>query len=333
MMFIFNLVSLRKFEEALICCGHGLCIEAGNTQLLSLRGKCEEELLKIKNQLKILNDRSQAAEKNWIAAWSIMLGSKDRSNTNLCDKSIPPIAAGYASASQQPAQLREVLPHFLSNEATGECNVGWPVVLLYPQYSQIDVIEGVSADDMLAIHLAEMFPELADLYTQNDSMAVSWDRDREYQVSQLAVYAPLEAAPRIDTLDEWLDSCREQSALRGELGVERSEVALKAVRKRSDAHELRLSQSKTKKPLVDMIKCSSSSSSALSLNNFSSELERVGYLDVHLGCSFRNVLACPGHVVAGGLLTLLVFVRGNSAHTKFLDDIASNGHGVWSLNP
>lgn len=305
--------------------------------------------MKVKNQLKILNERSQAAEKHWIAAWSIMSATKDRSCTNVSEKSIAPIVAGYASANQQPAQLREVLPHFLSNEATAECNVGWPVVLLYPQYSQIDVIEGVSANDMLAIHLAEMFPELADLYTQNDSMAVSWDRDREYQVSQLAVYAPLEAAPRINTLDEWLDSCREQSALRGELGVESSEVALKAARKRREAHELRLSQFKMRKPSVDPKNAgkaggsSSSSSSggsgggdgsaASSLGNFSSELDRVGYLDVHLGCTFQHVLACPGHVLAGGLLTLLVFVRGNSAHTKFLKDIASNGHGVWSLNP
>jgi hypothetical protein len=97
-------------------------------------------------------------------------------------------------------------------------SVGWPVLLLYPQYSQIDVIQGVTATDMLAIHLGEMFPELADLdSTVEGGCAVPWDRDREYHVSRLAVYAPLEAVPRICTVEQWLLFCREQSAIRGEM--------------------------------------------------------------------------------------------------------------------
>ena len=38
------------------------------------------------------------------------------------------------------------------------------------------------------------------------------------------------------------------------------------------------------------------------------DFDRVGYLDVHFGASFRDVIIAPGHVLAGGLLTLLVFI-------------------------
>lgn len=343
----YGLVALRKFEVGLICCSNGLLVDAGNTQILSLREKCSDELLKLKSQQQRQIEINKKDEEHWTAAWRIISGAKDPMCTNVSDKSTMPVAVGYASTNQQPAQLQEVLPHFLSSNDTDEHSIGWPVVLLYPQYSQIDVIQGVAADDMLAMHLAEMFPELADLDLQDGSMAVSWDRDREYQVSRLAVYAPLEAAPRINTIEDWLNSCREQKALRGELGAERRELALEAGKKRSEAHELKLSQfdmrksSKISKTVNEVDNSSNGSSSGGSDNNnavaslrpINSGFDRAGYLDVHLGCNFQHVLAHPDHVLAGGLLTLLIFVRGNSAHTKFLQDITSNGHGVWTLNP
>ena len=252
-------------------------------------------------------------------------------------------------------------------EEVVKSSAAWPVVLLYPQYNQIDVIQGLDVNDMIAVHLAEMFPEYDDLDIQGENgtvsgasasgsvsgasgsgsdLAVPWDRDREYQVSQLAVYVRLEAAPRIRTLQQWLESCREQSALRGELGVESSESSSVIARKRTEEHELKLSQFNKNKKDISSQKLngnleknnSSSSSSGISKidnnnNNTDFDFDRVGYLDVHLGCTFAAVLTCPGHVLAGGLLTLLVFVRGNNAHKKFLRDVANNGHGIYPLNP
>jgi hypothetical protein len=51
------------------------------------------------------------------------------------------VTVGYAAANQQPAQLKEVLPHYAeTNHAV------WPVIILYPQYGQLDVIEGIFLD-------------------------------------------------------------------------------------------------------------------------------------------------------------------------------------------
>ena len=71
--------------------------------------------------------------------------------------------------------------------------------MLYPQYGQLDVIQGAAEEDMLAEHLAQMFPviENTDKSSKNSNStgnpAVPWDRDCEYEVSRLVVYAPLEA--------------------------------------------------------------------------------------------------------------------------------------------
>lgn len=315
-------MALRKFEEGLVNCNLALVIEPNNAQIKTLKDKCNEELNKIKLNQQVIDNKQHEIYDHWTTAWNIMSG--DNKNTG---SALDTVSVGYASANQQPAQLQEVLPHIISDG--NDSSVAWPVVMLYPQYGQIDVIQGLNADDMLAMHLAEMFPELADL--DSTSFAVDWDQSREYQVSRLAVYVGLETAPRIHTLEEWLDSCKELSELRGELGSENSEKALEIAKKRNKAHELRLSYCKQSE-----VSSSNNSISKKNENNDSrdkEEFSRGGFLDVHLGCTFRHILKAPGHVLAGGLLTLLVFVKNNSAHVKFLKDIKINGHGVWTLEP
>lgn len=324
---VFLAVALRKFKEGQESSALGLKSDPTNSQILDLKVKCDEELEKSVRLESALLLKQHDIELRWKAAWSIMSTLGDSED----GKKIRQVSVGHASASQNPAQLQEVLPHYLTSLENGAPEVAWPVLFLYPQYSQIDVIQGVTVTDMLALHLAEMFPEFADLGSvpsgddneNGNALAVPWDRDQEYQVSRLAIYAPLEIAPRISSMDEWLSSCREQSALRGEMGVEASEAAANAARKRTEAHELRLFKSAA----------SSSSSKAKTDVTTSQEFDRVGYLDVHLGASFKDVVLAPGHVLAGGLLTFLVFVRDNQAHKKFLRDIDKRGHGVWPLHP
>ena len=281
-----------------------------NAQIISIKQKCEEELRKLEKIRNSIAEKQIEAERHHTAAWDIMSTTKKNRKNSA-------ISVGYASTMQNPAQLQEVLPHYVEAASKDPSNVGWPVILLYPQYSQIDVIQGVTATDMLAVHLAEMFPELSDLDLKGNStgLAVPWDRDGEYQVSRLAVYAPLESAERIESLDEWLESCKEQSALRGEVGAEECETATKIFRKRGVAHENKLLN----------FNCN--------ISKQSSDFNRVGYLDVHLGSSFLDILIAPGHVLAGGLLSLLVFVRGNVAHTNFLNDVKKRNHGIWFLGP
>jgi hypothetical protein len=58
--------------------------------------------------------------------------------------------------------------------------VSWPVLFLYPEHHTTDFAEAVGEGDMLAIQLAEMFPE--------EGPFAPWDRERQYRCSQLEVY-------------------------------------------------------------------------------------------------------------------------------------------------
>lgn len=323
-------MGLRKFEEGLASCLNALTIKSNNSEIQILRERCTQELDKVLSNLHEKAVKQGEVEQKWKDAWTIIShtgGGKDAGT----------VAVGYASANQQPAQLKEVLPHITSNPYMEITHAIWPVIILYPQYGQLDVIEGLDVADMLAMHLAEMFPELADLDSddvEGDGMAVSWDINKEYQVSRLVVYVQLEATPRIRTLEEWLNSCKEQSALRGELEGEINQSAQIEFKRRNTEHELMLSYCKQNSKKINKSK-SGGSKKIDSGNSLAAgvEFDRVGYLDIHLGCTFKDILTAPGHVLPGGLLTLLVFVRDNSAHLKFLENINSNSHGVWSLTP
>ena len=56
-------------------------------------------------------------------------------------------------------------------------------------------------------------------------------------------------------------------------------------------------------------------------------------MQLHLGCTFDDILRAEGHVISGGLLTLLVFVRGNQAHMKFLKESKVKSNYVLMPNP
>ena len=214
------LLTLKKYDEALASCNTALDIDPSNTQILAIKDKCVAELDKLQtlleNKQKEIKARHAVEEARWITAWEIITGVIDE-NGNRCDrgqhtststrKGGNVISVGFAADNQQPAQLKEILPH-LSDEGLPV----WPMLMLYPQYGQLDVVQGVCSQDRIVAHLAEMFPELEDLKGQNikghsakqQNPIVPWDRDGEYTASHLVVYAPLESAPRISSLEEWL---------------------------------------------------------------------------------------------------------------------------------
>ena len=59
----------------------------------------------------------------------------------------------------------------------------WPLLLLYPEAAQSDIVQEFSERDILRPHLVEMFGDAAE-------HSPEWDRERRYAVPRLAVYAP-----------------------------------------------------------------------------------------------------------------------------------------------
>jgi len=62
----------------------------------------------------------------------------------------------------------------------------WPCMFIYPSHNQSDFIQSFSESDILAMHMAEIFPELEN--EDNGETAVSWDYKNEFRCSNLVVY-------------------------------------------------------------------------------------------------------------------------------------------------
>ncbi len=55
------------------------------------------------------------------------------------------------------------------------------------------------------------------------------------------------------------------------------------------------------------------------------EFDVDSFCQVHMGCTLLQIMQAKGHVVPGGLLHILIFVKGNPAHKKFLQVCMSLG--------
>jgi Cns1/TTC4 Wheel domain len=77
------------------------------------------------------------------------------------------------------------LPHsgLLPSLSNGEWS--WPCMFVYPSHNQSDFIQHFGESEMLAIRMAEVFPELDDGQVETN---IQWDYNNEFVCSQLAIY-------------------------------------------------------------------------------------------------------------------------------------------------
>ena len=61
----------------------------------------------------------------------------------------------------------------------------WPCMFVYPSHRQTDFVKDFGESEMLALRMAQMFPELED---GNMETPMTWDYNNEFSCSNLAVY-------------------------------------------------------------------------------------------------------------------------------------------------
>lgn len=125
----------------------------------------------------------------------------------------------------EPLQLKNVWPQYqgklpllppisakTSRALLGESelvNITWPLLCLYPQYNQLDIIPDANITNMVAEYLAMMFPEPEEGEEKNKNQ-ISWDEHNEYYISNLVVYLSITLTNySIDDELEWLITCLE----------------------------------------------------------------------------------------------------------------------------
>ena len=79
-----------------------------------------------------------------------------------------------------------------------ENEFSWPVMFVYPASGQSDFIEYFSESEMIALRMAEIFPELED---EKDETTMPWDYNNEYTCSNLVVYFEVHDVRGPDNID------------------------------------------------------------------------------------------------------------------------------------
>ena len=135
------------------------------------------------------------------------------------------------------------LPHTgeLPAAEAGSKEWTWPCMFLYPSHNQSDYVKNFAESEMLAVRMADMFPELED--QEGGASSMPWDYKNEFVCSSLAVYFEIQV-PDVDEKVVHPDSVellRDQAsamrfyessrALKGDEGPEMAEVVRAVERK------------------------------------------------------------------------------------------------------
>lgn len=276
------LLQVRRPEAALKAVEEGLSVAGDETtELLALKTQCEKELSRLARLREEANAARLAMERKWSEAWAIATRNG--------------VSLGPAEPSWvPPPQLVQHMPFV--DEEDGKVD-SWPTVVLYPQHSQLDVIQGANADTMLVMLLAEMFPELEDC---GSAPVVPWDSKNEYHVSNLVAYIQINTTSKFSTEDQWMEYNRARVANQnGETKMLDDGSGTEASRS--------IAQLNTKSP------------------------DDIKLVEVHMGCTFRQILTAKDFVLQGGVMTLTVFPKSSQARKDYLRLFKS--YKVGTLQP
>mmetsp|Transcript_57355 Transcript_57355/g.139925 ORF Transcript_57355/g.139925 Transcript_57355/m.139925 type:complete len:573 (-) Transcript_57355:67-1785(-) len=190
----------------------------------------------------------------------------------------------------------------------------WPTMFLYPSHNQSDFALRFGEDEMIAMRMAEMFPELED----GEETAMKWDYNNEFQCSKLAVYFevhcegwdgsstkgstgvihPDSVEPLVDQAStmRFYESSR---ALKGDEGPEMASVVTAVERKR--LHKQRKAWKKKHGSLW-------------------AKPDPPAVVRVHPAATLMDILKDERMIVSNFLVTLIMIPEDHPAHASFLKE-------------
>ena len=172
---------LKNWEEAGDAVESGLKVDKENKELLKLEKILEKKVQKARRDRQL---RERARAERVVRVKDVWKHCK----TSGIQLGRVPLVATVSDEEDEGDEAEESrwnshfphtgrLPSKLSN---GEWS--WPSMFVYPSHSQSDFVESFGESEMIALRMAEMFPELED---SGDETAVPWDYNNEFVCSSL----------------------------------------------------------------------------------------------------------------------------------------------------
>ncbi|GMI33046.1 hypothetical protein TrCOL_g2322 [Triparma columacea] len=178
----------------------------------------------------------------------------------------------------------------------------FPAMFLYPAVGQSDFVEGVEAGEMIALRLAQMFPD------EDGPTPMPWDYNDEYKCSNLAIYFEIHQAPGGGKAQHWE-------------GVRRLEDMGECMRFFGNARAMKGSDGQGE---MEKAKKDEREKMALYVKEWSEEHGRHKIPDacdvmrVHPAVTLEQVLVDKRMVVPNFIVTFLVFPEEHDAHKAFM---------------
>jgi len=186
----------------------------------------------------------------------------------------------------------------------------WPCMFLYPSHKHSDFVKDFGEDEMLAMRMAQMFPELED--DEEGETAMPWDVNNEFACSKLAVYFEVHhddeegdgvVHPESIELLKDQGSCmrfyESSRALKGDEGPEMGNV-IRAVERKYLYHQRKRWKAKHGSLWAKPDPCT--------------------VVRVHPGCTLIDVLKDSRCVVPNFIVTFIMFPESHPAHEAFLKE-------------
>ncbi|XP_006977763.1 tetratricopeptide repeat protein 4 isoform X1 [Peromyscus maniculatus bairdii] len=183
-------LELKHFAEAVNWCDEGLQIDAKEKKLLEVRAKAD----KLKRMEERDLRRAKLKEKKEQRQTEALLQAIKARNIRLVSEAV---VKDEDSASNGPT---EIILNGLSSENPGgarlslnnQGRLSWPVLFLYPEYTQSDFVAAFHEDSRFVDHLKVMFSE-----------APSWDSEQKYYLDNLEIYFEDEDGAELYQVSPW----------------------------------------------------------------------------------------------------------------------------------
>ncbi|KAL3915387.1 MAG: hypothetical protein SGILL_005680 [Bacillariaceae sp.] len=195
---------LQEWEEAGESIDKGLAVDASNKDLLKLQKLLQDKIRKARlarqKRERIRAERVSQVKQVWKHCQSGGGDDDDNDSTNDDGKKIQLgrvalVASvsddddyddGVDSAEARESRWHHHFPHtgVMPSRLPDTGVWAWPALFLYPSHSQSDFVKHFGEDEMLAMRMADMFPELE----KGEESVMPWDYNNEFQCSKLAVY-------------------------------------------------------------------------------------------------------------------------------------------------
>jgi len=309
---------LKNWEEAGNAIDSGLEIEKDNKELLQLQKKLGEKVRKARLQRQ-KRERARAERTSRIKdVWryckeeSVDLGRVSLVATVKDDED------EEEGNGTMEARWHHHYPHtgqLPKRQPQGGGGWTWPVLFVYPSHRHSDFIEHFGEDEIIALRMAQMFPEQEEGDCGNET-EMPWDYNNEFRCSNLVAYFEVhcidtdtdkngkqiihpECVERLKDQGSAMRFYESSRALKGDEGPEMATVA--RCMERKHLHHQRKAWIKKHGSLW-------------------AKPEPCPVVQVHPAATLGQVLRDENMVVPNFLLTIMLFPADHPAHKEFLKD-------------